>query len=185
LLLDLSSTRLDRDAVARVALVVEGGTGSAEYGRATLAADWLQPVGPGAAFLRLEGGAGTTHLPPYRSFAIGGWGTLVGEPFRAFGGRRYALAQLEYRVDAPFPALPLGAFVSTGNRVTVAPFLAAGWAGAGMTGLPWRPSGEVRPVAGLALEWLHRLIRIEAGASLRTGHLGVTVDVSREWWDVL
>ena len=183
--LDYTAARLDRDAAATVSLALEGGTGSRDYARATLTASLLEPIGAGAVLLRAEGGAGTSELPAYRSFAIGGWGTLLGEPFRAFGGRRYGLAQLEYRIDAPFPALPLGAFVSTGSRITVAPFLALGWTGGRIDGLPWQPSREVRPVAGVALEWLHRLIRIETGASLRTGHFGVTVDVNREWWGVL
>jgi hypothetical protein len=95
------------------------------------------------------------------------------------------LASLEYRVELPFAALPLGPFVSTGRRLTVAPFLAAGWAGGGLAGLPWRPSGEVRPVAGVAIEWFHRLIRIEGGVSLRTGQVGISIDLARAWWEVL
>ena len=128
---------------------------------------------------------GSAELPRYRSFAIGGWGTLLGEPFRAYGGRRYALGQLEYALPIPFPALPLGSFVSTGNRATLAPFVAAGWAGEGVAGVPWRPSGGIRPVAGVALEWFHGLIRVAGGMALRTGHVGVSVDLSREWWDIL
>jgi hypothetical protein len=96
-----------------------------------------------------------------------------------------ALAALEYRLRVPFPAIPLGAFVSTGKSITIAPFLSAGVTGGTMAGLPWHSSGELRPVAGLAVEWFHRLIRAEAGVSLRTGALGVTVDVSREWWEIL
>jgi hypothetical protein len=30
-----------------------------------------------------------------------------------------------------------------------------------------------------------RLIRVEAGIGLRTGSLGVTLDVSRPWWGIL
>ena len=96
-----------------------------------------------------------------------------------------ALASVEYRLPLPFPAIPLGPFFSTGTRITLAPFLAAGWAGDGIAGAPWRPSRAMRPVAGVALEWFHHLIRIETGVSLRTGKLGVTVDVGRDWWEVL
>jgi hypothetical protein len=183
--LGYASAGVERDRVTELSFVLEGGSGSADYARATGAISLLRPTGAGAVLVRAEGGAGTSELPRYRSFAIGGWGTLLGEPFRAFGGRRYALGQVEYRLEVPFPALPLGPFVSTGAHVTVAPFLAAGWAGGGITGLPWQPSRNVRPVAGLALEWFHRLIRIETGVSLRTGRFGLTVDVSREWWSVL
>jgi outer membrane protein assembly factor BamA len=124
-------------------------------------------------------------MPGYRSFAIGGWGTLLGESFRAFGGRRMALLSLEYQLRAPFPALPLGAFVSTGRTVTIAPFVSAGLTGGEIAGLPWRATTEVRPVVGVAIEWFHRLLRSEVGVSLRTGRAGVTVDINREWWDIL
>jgi hypothetical protein len=184
------TTRYEAPSVERARVVafegrVEGGIGDREYARAAAELSWAGPVGPGTLALRTRAGAGTAELPGYRNFAIGGWGTLVGEPFRAWGGRRVALASIEYRLDAPFPAIPLGAFVSTGRTVTIAPFLSAGITGGLVRGLPWRPSGKVRPVAGLALEWFHRLIRAEAGVGLRTGALGVTVDVSREWWDIL
>ncbi len=168
-----------------VLLRTEAGTGARGYLRATAALDWDLPAGPGGLEIRAEGGIGTRELPGYRSFAIGGWGTLVGEPFRAWGGRRMALASVEYRLPMPFPAIPLGPFFSTGTRITLAPFLAAGWAGDGIAGAPWRPSPAIRPVAGLALEWFHHLIRIETGVSLKTGKLGVTVDVGRDWWEVL
>lgn len=185
LALDYAAARLDRGEATEASLAIEGGTGGVEYARVSAVLGRLQPIGAAAVLVRLEGGAGSEELPRYRSFAIGGWGTLVGEPFRAFGGRRFALAQVELRFEVPFPALPLGAFVSTGGRVTVAPFVAAGWAGGAVAGLPWQPSRGARPVAGVALEWFHRLIRIEAGTALRTGDFGVTVDVSREWWGVL
>lgn len=184
--LGYTAASLDRGAATHLSLGVEGGTGAAEYTRVNLTGDLLARAGPGGVLLRLEGGLGSRSLPRYRSFAIGGWGTLPGEAFRAFGGSRYALGHLEFRLPVPFPALPLGSFVSTGHRLLLAPFVAAGWAGGGIAGLPWRPSrGEVRPVAGLGLEWLHGLIRLEGGVSLTTGHLGVSVDVSREWWEVL
>ncbi len=183
--LSYHAASLSRERESRLSLGVEGGTGAADYVRVNLTGAWTLPAGPGALRVEGEAGAGSKDLPRYRSFAIGGWGTLLGEPFRAFGGRRYALGQLEYRFPVPFPALPLGSFVSTGDRATLAPFVAAGWAGDGVPGVPWRPSGEVRPVAGAALEWFHGLIRVAGGVSLRTGHVGVSVDVNREWWDIL
>jgi hypothetical protein len=92
---------------------------------------------------------------------------------------------MEWRFDVPVPALSLGSFASTGRRMTVAPFLAAGYAGHPLPGLPWGRTDGVRPVAGVALEWFMRLIRIEAGVGLRDGHVGVTVDINRDWWGLL
>jgi hypothetical protein len=130
-------------------------------------------------------GLGSDRLPPYRSFVLGGRGTLVGEPFRAYGGREAALAHVEWRFEVPVPAVSLGSFASTGRHLTLAPFLSAGYAGRPLPGLPWTRTAGLRPVAGVALEWFMRLIRVEAGVGLRDGHVGVTVDINRDWWGLL
>jgi hypothetical protein len=130
-------------------------------------------------------GIGSDGLLPYRQFVLGGRGTLLGEPFRVYGGRTAALAQLEWRLPVPVPALPLGSFASTGHQMIVAPFIAAGWAERPLPGMPWSDSDGLRPVAGVAVEWFMRLIRLEAGMGLRTGKLGVTLDVNRDWWGLL
>ncbi len=181
----LERARLDRDGAFRLGLGLEGGSGDRDFGRATAELELRGPAGPGVVALRLMAGEGTNQLPAYRSFAIGGWGTLPGEDFRAFGGRRVALGWVEYRLAVPVPGISLGPLFSTGNRIIVAPFLAAGVVGGSMSGMPWQASGELRPVAGVAVEWFHRLIRVETGVSLRTGQVGITVDVDREWWEIL
>ncbi|MGB7211155.1 MAG: hypothetical protein WBC97_00860 [Gemmatimonadales bacterium] len=164
---------------------LEGGAGGSSYLRmaALLEARW--PLGATAMRFRGFGGAGTVETPAWRGFALGGRGTLVGEPFRAWGGREAALASLEWRLPVIIPVIPLGNFASTGQQMMLAPFVAAGWAGGPQPGMPWVPSPGVRPVAGIAAEWLMGLLRIESGWSLRTGSFGVTVDVSPEWWGVL
>ena len=174
---------VERDLQGRVA--IEGGDGPSEYLRGVVEGRWLLGLGGSQLLTRLYLGAGTDDLPPHRGFAIGGRGTLVGEPFRAYGGRTAALGQVEWRHDVPVPALTLGSFATTGRSLTVAPFLAAGYATRAYDGLPWGESDGVRPVAGLALEWFMRLLRVEAGVGLRDGRFGLTVDVSRDWWGVL
>jgi hypothetical protein len=164
---------------------VEAGEGPRDYARATLEGRWLTTLAGHQLVSRLYLGAGTDGLPPHRSFTIGGRGTLVGEPFRAFGGREVALGQVEWRFEVPVPAIRLGSFASTGRTMTVAPFLAVGMTRRPNAGLPWAATDGVRPVAGVALEWFMRLIRVEAGIGLRDGELGVTVDVNRDWWGLL
>jgi outer membrane protein assembly factor BamA len=166
-------------------LAVEGGEGDTDWLRATVEGRWLTGAGPGELLTRVYAGAGTDDLPGYRSFVLGGRGTLMTEPFRAYGGRSMALAQVEWRLDVPAPAVPLGSFASTGHRMTVAPFLAAGWAERPPAGLPWTDSDGVRPVAGVAFEWFMRLLRVETGVGLRDGRVGITVDINRDWWGVL
>jgi len=176
---------LDRRSDLDLALSGEVGTGSRDYARGAFHFSGLTPLGPGGIGVRLDAGAGSAELPAYRSFAIGGWGTLPGTPFRAWGGRRVALARLEYRLAVPAPAIPLGSFVSTGREMTLAPFVAAGWTGGGAGAVPWRPSGHWRPVAGVAVEWFHQLFRVDLGIALETGHLGLMVDAGRVWWEIL
>lgn len=174
---------LHRDLQGRLSL--EAGEGDGEYVRATAAARWLVGLRGSDLLARVYLGIGSERLPAYRSFVLGGRGTLVGEPFRAYGGREAGLAHLEWRFDVPVPAVSLGSFASTGRRLTVAPFIAAGYAGRPLPQLPWGRSAGVRPVAGVALEWFMRLIRLEAGVGLRDGHLGLTVDINRDWWGLL
>ena len=166
-------------------LAVEGGAGDSDYLRATAEGRWLTGAGAGALLTRVYAGVGSDGLPAYRSFVLGGRATLMPEPFRAYGGRTTALAQVEWRLDLPAPAIGLGSFASTGRRMTLAPFLAAGWADRPLDGLPWSGSDGVRPVAGMALEGLMRLIRVETGVGLRDGRVGITVDINRDWWGVL
>jgi hypothetical protein len=85
----------------------------------------------------------------------------------------------------PAPAIGLGSFATTGRSLTVAPFVAAGYAASPIPGVPWGDSDGVRPVAGVALELFMRLIRVEAGVGLRSGEVGVTVDINRDWWGLL
>jgi hypothetical protein len=40
-------------------------------------------------------------------------------------------------------------------------------------------------VAGLAVEWLMHLVRVEAGVGLRDGRFGISADVGRAWWGIL
>ncbi len=171
------------DLQGRVTL--EAGEGPGDYFRATAETRWVARLGSGQLLSRAYLGAGTDRLPAYRSFALGGRGTLVGEPFRAYGGRTAALAHVEWRFQAPVPALQLGSFASTGHEVTLAPFIAVGYTGRPIAGLTRGDSDGIRPVAGLAVELLMRIIRVEAGMGLRDGRFGVTVDVNRDWWGVL
>jgi hypothetical protein len=171
------------DAQGRLSL--EGGEGAADYLRVAAVGRWSVVLGRSELLARAYLGAGTDALPPHRSFVLGGRGTLVGEPYRAYGGRSAGLAHLEWRFEVPAPALSLGSFASTGRRATLAPFVALGYAGRSIAGLPWTATEGVRPVAGLAVEWLMRLVRLEVGVGLRDGDVGVTLDVNRDWWGLL
>lgn len=158
---------------------------SGSYLRLTGAAGWTAGLGPGELALSGRAGWASRGVPLARSFAIGGWGTLPGEPYRGLGGRGILLSRMEYLSQVPFPELPLGSYGGTGSSVAVGPFLASGAAWGRAPGLPWSPSEGTRTVAGIVLEVLHRLVRLEAGVSLSGGGWGLSVDVAKPWWGIL
>lgn len=117
---------------------------------------------------------------------MGGRGTLVADQFRAWGGRNGVFALLEWRIPVPFPTIPLGAFSSTGNRVTVAPNIALGWTSGELAqAVPWEVTHGVRPVVGLGIEWFHNLFRIDFGFGLEDSQFGVVFDLNRGLWGIL
>ncbi len=167
-------------------LAVEGAEGErTAYARLRGAVVLDLPAGPTAVAVKGWAGWGSANLPAYRSFVVGGRTALTSEPFRAWGGRRAAFGHLEWRIPVPAPAIPLGAFASTGNRAVLAPFLSAGWTGGAIPGVPWQPTGDVLGVVGVAVEAFHGLLRVEAGASLRERRAGVVVDLRRDLWSIL
>ncbi|MEZ4411485.1 MAG: hypothetical protein R2910_00700 [Gemmatimonadales bacterium] len=166
-------------------LSFEGGTGPTGYLRAAAAVRWQAPLGTGVLRVLGYGGVGGDGMPAYRSFVMGGRGSLVGYPFRAFGGRSLALAHAEWRFHVPAPAIPLGSFASTGRTFILAPFIGAGWSERAVAGTPWAASDGLRSTAGLATEWFMGLVRLEGGYGLRDGLFEVTLDITREWWNIL
>jgi len=166
-------------------LALEGGTGPSDYLRASAAVRWQAPLGTGVLRVLGYGGVGGDGMPAYRSFVMGGRGSLVGYSFRAFGGRSLALAHAEWRFHMPAPAIPLGSFASTGRTFILAPFVGAGWSERAVAGTPWAASDGLRGTAGLATEWFMGLVRLEGGYGLRDGLFEVTLDITREWWNIL
>jgi hypothetical protein len=167
-------------------LNVEGGTWvDGEYLRVLAGGRGAMAIAGTDLVTRAWVGWGSSELPAHRGFSIGGRGTLVSEPFRAWGGRRAAFGALEWRIPVPFVAVPLGSRVSTGGRMFLAPFVSAGWSGGSVLNGLGGPSDGVRPVVGLAVEWFHSLLRAEFGMSLRDGRFGAIFDVSRDLWPIL
>jgi len=186
LTLERRSAELALRAGVSGSVVVEGGTGEdVRYLRIRGSGRAHVGVGTTRVVARGWAGWGSADLPAHRSFVMGGRGTLVGESFRAWGGRYAAVGTLEWQLPVPFPALGLGPFVSTGRSIVLAPFVGAGWAGGVMPGLPWQASDGVRPVVGLGVEWFHRFFRVDVGVGLRDRDVSLVIDVTRDLWDIL
>lgn len=158
--------------------------GAGEWRRFALDTRRSWPLGSGALVLHVLGGIGSRELPAYRTFVLGGRGTLPGIPFRSLGGRRVALVDLGWSAPVSLPSPPIPNARRIRLPSAIGPFLAAGIAGGEMPG-PWRATGKVEPVAGLRMDLWGPLLRVEAGVSLRSGHVGVTLDVHPDWWPVL
>ncbi len=143
------------------------------------------PLGPTG--VRLEGwaGWGSRDVRPDRALVWGGRGAEGCDPSARCGGRYGAGGGVEWRFRVPFPQVPLGAFVSTGRELVVAPFVRGAWLDGVVPGAPWVATGGVRPVAGVGVEWLHQLIRVEIGVDARNGRVGVVGDLHRSLWPLL
>ena len=160
---------------------VEGGDAASSWGRISLGAQATLPVGQQALILRADGGAGTAGLPGYRAFVLGGWGSLLGIPDRALGGRRSVRAEIAWARPAAIPMPGLSRRMA-GLPSTFSLLVAAGAAGGPMAGLPWQASGTIEPVAGVRFDLWGPLVRIESGISLRTGQRSTTIDLHPDWW---
>lgn len=146
----------------------------------------LLPVGSGRmrVLLSLQGGAASEQVPPHRAFVLGGRGTLLGDPFRAWGGRRVLVGHAEWRVPLSFGALRIGPYARTPGSLTLAPYVATGWAADPIPGTPWTGAVGTRMTAGLALEWLG-VLRLETGYGVQTREVHVSFDVTRDFWGML
>ena len=166
-------------------VAVEVGSAGHGYSRLALEARARLPLGAGSFLTTFRAGWSSAATPAYRTFALGGRGTLVGEPFRAYGGRESGVLRLEWRLPVGIPEARLGSFATTGPTAILAPFVATGWASGSLEGLPWRTSDGLRPVLGVASDFLFGVVRIEAGWAVRSGRFGLVLDASPSWWPIL
>jgi len=155
------------------------------YTRLSGSAHLLVPVGAGLSRLltRVQFGLATHDLPPHRTFLLGGRGTLLGDGFRDWGGRRAALLHIEWRTPVPFIRLSAGP-ARTPGTITLAPYAAWGWTAKPIALTPWRATPGTRVTLGLGAEWLG-LFRLEAGYGVQTRQFHAAFDVARDFWDIL
>ena len=175
---------VQRDLAAQATLEagrVDGGTG---YWRLSGSGHVLLPAGATRLLVRAEGGVAGRGVPAHRAFPLGGRGTLLGDDFRAWGGARMALVHVEWRLPVPFVSIGLGSYARTPRTLTVAPYVAAGWADQPVPGTPWAATPGARLTLGLALEWLG-IFRLEAGLDTERRRTRFALDVTRDLWSVL
>jgi hypothetical protein len=154
---------------------------------------WIRPVVSGAVqrasrdhdrALLLTGSAGlvTQGAPAQRLFLLGGLNTLPGYGFREFGGRRFALGQVEASAAVAQPWLRLRLIAAAGATGGLAPPLTS------PAGLPaaWpaRTSGGVRASAGAGVGLLWDLFRVDAVRGLNGGGWQLQLSFHRDFWDI-
>jgi hypothetical protein len=143
----------------------------------------LVPLGSSRLLTRVQFGIATRDLPLHRAFVLGGRGTLLGDDFREWGGRRVGLVHLEWRAPLPFVRLSAGP-ARTPGTITLAPYVAGGWIAEPLALSPWRASAGTRITLGLGAEWLGAF-RLEAGYGVESRRLHVAFDVARDFWDIM
>jgi hypothetical protein len=154
------------------------------YVRASGVGHLLVPVGGSRVLVRVQGGVAGAGLPPHRAFVLGGRGTLLGDDFREWGGRRAGLVHLEWRAPVPFVRMAAGPYARTPGTITLAPYAAAGWSDRPIAGTPWRATPGARVTLGLGAEWLG-VFRLDVGFGLESRRVCVAFDVTRDFWDIL
>jgi hypothetical protein len=169
----------------RLSLGFEAGAYDRGYFRITVDASGSWPLGAGSLLVNGRAGTTTGTPPAWRTFVLGGRGTLPGDPYRAWGGRHLALGRAEWRIPMRLPGPRLGQYLDLSAGTTVAPFVALGWSGEPLEGLPWTETGGLRPVLGVASELLFNALRVEAGWSPKAGRVALLVDASPAWWPIL
>jgi len=167
-----------RDVAAE--LTIEGGR---DYARVSGTGHVLFPLGNTRLLARAQFGWGSDGLPSHRAFLLGGRGTLLGDEFRPWGGREMALAHLEWRVPVPFIRIAAGP-ARTPGTLTLAPYVAAGWARDAIPSTLWRSTPGTRATIGLGAEWLG-VFRLEAGYGIQSRRTHIAFDVARDFWDIL
>jgi hypothetical protein len=95
-----------------------------------------------------------------------------------------AAGHVEWRLPVGGFGIPAGRYGRLPASLTLAPYVAAGWASRSLAATPWLPTPEPRITVGVGLELLG-LVRVEAGFGTQSRRAHVTFDVSRDFWDIL
>ncbi|MBK7908120.1 MAG: hypothetical protein IPJ78_16360 [Gemmatimonadetes bacterium] len=158
-----------------------GGQLGTRYARAVAELEGARAWAGGRLLVRTHLGAVTpgSGVPLQALPAFGGPVTAPGYAFHAIRGRAGLAQRIEWQRRVPFLAMDLGRFGKVPSSLVLAPFVhgAAMRDGAG----DW----SSYPSAGVGIIGFFDLLRIDVARTLRGGRWMVSVDASREFWNVL
>ena len=121
------------------------------------------------AFVGAEAGSAEGSQPSQHHYFLGGRGTLPGHPYRAYGGRRFALARAELSVSMAPTWLSARILAGAGAVGGEAASLLEGWDAA--------PTRGLVGYAGIGLATVHDAIRVDGHWGLPGGEFELVVSV--------
>jgi hypothetical protein len=144
-----------------------------------------RPVG--AARLRLRSFAGAVfgegEAPAQELFYAGGPLSAPGYAASKFAAERLATQRVEWAFPVPFPTVSLGRWGRSPARALTAPYLQGVLVG---RGAGFRPTARgAYPSAGIALQPLFELLRLDVARGFRDGKWSVAIDITRDFWRIL
>ena len=149
------------------------------FGVLKVGADWTRERLQGRRTLvqvRAEGGVNAGSPPPQHRFLLGGRGTLPGYDFRSWLGDSFWLARADGRVALWWPWVSGRVFAAAGGtsqRLDVPD----GWT--------LDDSDGARGSAGVGLDLLWDVVRLEAGRGLNGGDWEFNFFASKRFWPIL
>lgn len=157
-------------------------SGALVFLRPTADLAWRAAAGPGDGTVEVDAAAGVAfgELPRQELFLIGGRATLPGYRFRAYGGDRFAIANVVASRELARPWI----------RARVLAGL--GWSGAGSAGRDalarWggAPTGGAKASLGVGAGILYDIVRVDLVRGLGTGGVWeLVVEARPAFWDFL
>ena len=145
-----------------------------------------RPYERGRLALLVAGGAAgsTAALPAQEWLYFGGPVSAPGYRFHELSALSGATTRIEWRTQVPAPALSLGRFGRIPGQATIAPFVQGTLARPAVSPPQARPSG-IYPSAGVAVEPIFDLLRLQLARGLRNGGWSLNVDVTHDFWGIL
>lgn len=175
-------TAIDRPWHAAIGLPLD----DSPWLRASLFAELERPLGRHRLALRMIAAArsNSTAIAPQDLVYFGGAVSGPGYHFHELVGRVGISQRVEWRSPVPFVSIPLGRFGRAPAAMTVAPFVHGVYVEGGATDSGIERTG-FHPSAGVGALVLFDLLRFDVARGLRDGRWSFSVDVSRDFWEVL
>jgi len=136
--------------------------------------------------------SGDANLPPQHLVYLGGPTTGPGYQFHEFVGRGGISQRLEFRTPIPFPAISLGRYGRTPALITVAPYVHV-LRSEGPETRRFKPIDREfgysvngwYPSVGIGALSVFDLLRVDVARGLRDGRWMFSLDVGRDFWQIL